>query len=159
MGITVDLSGSNILFNDPLLLDQSTTLNTISGNMGYDLFSFEPTFEIKFDSDPRVGIGGAPAQPERWKIGIVQNILYESLLFEYENSGVIQTEFKAPAIDCVRGTKNIPFYADPQLNQNTKITRPMANIIYTAQGYREENIGAPAQQAAQPNKPTTLVVG
>jgi hypothetical protein len=73
----------------------------------YDMPEFAIRFGISFDPIAKHGVGGTPKDAEPWSIGIVQNLLYERYLFEYEkpktgggfSKRIISTEFQKPTVD------------------------------------------------------------
>jgi len=155
MGLVVDMTRSGIDFSDPLLLTDYN-MDGIHNVFDYELFSFGIKFGIAFDPDPKKGIGGSPNDAELWRVGIVQNILYERLTFEYENTPVFEAEFKSPAVDVVPGTFDSPFYAGPVFGKNTRNTRPVSNMWYTSQGYGELLNPYNASGVQTNNKPELL---
>lgn len=122
-------------FGDPLfLLDP---MDVIHNDMSYEMHSFTITFGISFNPDPKKGYGGNPREPDLFRIGIIQNVLYERLYFEYDNHRKFVKEFTAPAVDSVSGTFGLPFYADPVLSGQRGKERPYTDIWCTPQGYGE----------------------
>jgi len=49
---------------------------------------------------------------EDWKVGIVQNVLFEKLRLEYDDGKVFETEFNDAVLDS-RAQLNLPFVYDP----------------------------------------------
>jgi hypothetical protein len=113
-------------------------------NFQYHMHSFEIEYAVKFDSDPQNGLGGSPNIEQSWRLGIVQNVLFERLLFVYEDQEhkrprqVFERQFRLPEVDTVPGSTNFPFYGDQKLDPGkTLITRPGTEIKYSSKGYRE----------------------
>jgi hypothetical protein len=151
MGILADLSRSKIKFDDPGTPYEA--LNAIARQVAFDMHNFAITFAIGFDPDPKQGIGGAPAEAELWRVGIIQNVLFEHLYYEYEGGKIFQTDWKDAAVDIVtRDDKiylNKPFYNNPDFSPGRAPQRPAADIWYTAQGFGE---------LLNPNSPTGVAV-
>ena len=136
MGVVVDIAKSKIEFEDPQLLDQRTGL--VGKSVSYEFFTFKIQFGITFDPDPAKGLGGAPKEAEIWKIGIVQNLLFERYLFAFEDGSTFRKEFTSPTLDFKGTSFDRPFYGSPDLGASGRFnTRPVANIWYTSQGYGE----------------------
>jgi len=154
MGIVVDLQRSSIVFTDPLLLLQQTAYSL--DTLNFEFHSFEITFGISFDPDPGKGIGGAPAQGETWKIGIVQNLLWERCIWEYDNNERIEIVAPDPVLDSLDGTKLKPFYGDPYLGSSRRQSRPYSILLYTAKGYGELTNPADVSKVKIDNKPDIL---
>lgn len=163
MGIVVDLDRSNIVFKEPNALDQRTTIG--QNTVDYQLYSFAIQFGIKFDPDPKIGLGGAPTDPELYRIGIVQNVLHERLFFQYEKQDerskrtvkrVFEKTSDHPAVDIVENTFDRPFYSTPSFDSNKRKTRPVSTIWYTPQGYGELLNPYSKSGVAIDNRPDTL---
>jgi hypothetical protein len=135
MGIVADLGRSSITFKDPKWLDRATTISRINNDLAYDMQAFTIEFGILFDPDPQKGVGASPKDAQSWRIGLVQNVLYERLYFEYDDKSTFQMELTTPSVDIVPATNEFPFYATPK--PGAPGTRPVADITYTAQGYGE----------------------
>src|SRR6516164_5616864 len=82
MGIVVEFDRSKATFEGPAPGDIGITDNR--RGFGYDMYSFDIQFGIKFDPDSNIGLGGNPPSEQSWRIGIIQNVLQERLFFEYE---------------------------------------------------------------------------
>ncbi|MBZ5685126.1 MAG: hypothetical protein LAP86_08825 [Acidobacteriia bacterium] len=134
MGIVVDLANSDAHFEAPTIL---TSSDLGFNQFVYDMPSWAVSFAIKFDPDPNKGIGGAPQDSELWEIGIVQNLLFERILFEYSGVPVFSTEFTAPTVDILDNSFDRPFYSSPELGPNRRKTRAVTHIWYSSQGYGE----------------------
>ena len=135
MGILVDMSRAKAKFSDPAY--QWGALSNFSGQVQFDMHSFEIEFGASFDPDPTRGVGGASQEPELWRIGIVQNVLFEHIHLEYEGGKIFKTAFKDAAPDYKEGTMSKPFYGDPEATPGRLKQRPAADIWLTAQGYGE----------------------
>jgi hypothetical protein len=134
MGITVDLTKSFARFEAPLIL----TRNDFGfNNFGYNMPSWEISFAINFNPDPNKGIGGAPQDAELWEIGIVQNLLFERMLYEYTDTPAFRAEFKRSRVDIVDNSFDRPFYSSPDVGSGRRKIRPVAHIWYSSQGYGE----------------------
>jgi hypothetical protein len=149
MGVVVDMNQSKIEFNDPLNLGTYS----ISSNdlLPFSIHSWDVKFALKFDSNPKNGFGGAPATPELWKIGIVQNLLYENAIVEFDNKLTVPFQQKKvplrqktypyqqtnPAIDADPKTTNLPFYSDPVSDPSRKNTKAVSPIWCTSNGYTD----------------------
>jgi hypothetical protein len=152
MGVVVDIVKSKLEFEDPQLLDKRTALagqNFVS----YEFFSFKIQFGISFDPDSAKGLGGAPNEAEIWKIGIVQNLLFERYLFEFADGATFRNEFTSPILDFKDSSFDPPFYGSPDLRYKT---RPAANIWYTSQGYGELLDPSSPTGVATNNRPEIL---
>lgn len=154
MGIVVDLQRSDITIKDPLFPHDA--MDAMHNQVGFDMHSFMIAFGVAFDADPKKGVGGAPADADLWRIGIVQNVMYQMLNFEYENNNKFTVEFKTPAVDIVDGTFSKPFYADPVFGRTRRNTRPVSDIWFTSQGYGELLSPISANGVATNNKPDSL---
>ena len=154
MGIVVDINRSEVKFKDPLLLYDP--MNVITNQILFDPHSFTIKFGISFDPDPTKGFGGAPPEAELWRIGLVQNVLFERLNFEYENKQIFKIEFEKPAPDFIPGSFSKPFYADPVLVPTRQNERPVSDIWLTSQGYGELLNPYDASGVAINNKPDAL---
>src|SRR6266446_6115054 len=156
MGIVVDLKRSSITFGNPLLLAQVSTFGR--DDLVFPMHSFEVTFGISFDPDPRKGIGGAPAEPELWKIGIVQNQVWARSVWEYDGDEKYVIQFYDPAVDVLEEAHlSKPFYGDPDLDSsNRRPQRPYSVLWYTSQGYGELLSPISASGVNTNNKPETF---
>jgi hypothetical protein len=106
MGIVVDIENSYVKFDKP---GEQTTFYPIVNKFFYDMQGFSIGFTFQFDA--KRGVPPVPHSRELWQIGIVQNVLYDSLHFEYENGEVFAKEFSSPALDSDKYSR--PFYSDP----------------------------------------------
>jgi hypothetical protein len=155
MGIVVDLKRSKIAFGDPLLLDPVTTFGR--DIIEFPLHPFEISFGVSFDPDPKKGVGGAPADAELWKIGIVQNELWGRSVWEYDGDEKYAILVHDPAVDVLdEALLSKPFYADPYLGSDRRQQRPYSVLWYTSQGYGELLSPNSASGVNTNNKPETF---
>ncbi|MGH6811174.1 MAG: hypothetical protein ACREDM_02130 [Methylocella sp.] len=123
-------------------------MNAIGNSFVLVMHAFTINFGFSFDPNPKNGVGGSPVSEELWRIGIVQNVVYENLYFEYDGGRLFKTEFNNAAVDSVAAI-NFPFYHDPVIVPACKLDPrlgcktfvslmvPVADIWYTSQGYGE----------------------
>jgi hypothetical protein len=155
MGIVVDLNRSSITFGDPLLLDRASTIGR--DVIAFPLHPFEIKFGISFDPDPKKGVGGAPADAEMWKIGIIQNELWGRSVWEYDGGENYTIQVNDAALDIVdKALLSKPFYADPDLGSARRQQRPYSDLWYTSQGYGELLSPMSASGVNTNNKPETF---
>jgi hypothetical protein len=145
MGLVVDLPGSSFSFNNP---KQDDVFGAVLNMFVCVMHEFEIVFGLGFDPDPRKGVGGSPAQPESWDIGIVQNVIFERMNFVYDNGTTFTADFPNPVLDSV-ATLNPPFYDDPVIvpackldpmlpcTKYVSVSEPVLNVFYTSRGYGE----------------------
>jgi hypothetical protein len=134
MGITVDLERSGIKFEDPLFLT-SDAINGITNQVEYSLHSFSVEFGLKFVANPKIGF--APAKAGEFRIGIIQNAIYEELLYEYEDGSKFPYKSDKLTIDAVAGSKGMPFYEDTVVSPNRMTVKAYADVLITPDGYGE----------------------
>ena len=152
MGIVVDLQRSGINFKDPVILPDP--MDVIHNQLVLEMHAFEAKFGIAFDPDPKIGVGGAPADEDLWRVGIIQNVVYEKLHYEYVGKSPFDVEFKDAVVDsCDKGTY-FPFVCDPDFQP--PVERPVADIWYTSQGYGELLNPYNASGVATTNKPDSF---
>jgi hypothetical protein len=135
MGIVADINRSEIKFSDPGV--PYGALDPIHRQVTYDMQNFTIAFGVSFDPDPKKGIGGAPADPDLWRIGIVQNVLFHHLHVEYENKNVFEKVWRDPVLDFKVGTIDKPFFGDAELTADRLKQRTVADVWVTPQGYGE----------------------
>ncbi|MGH7783986.1 MAG: hypothetical protein ACREO5_09145, partial [Candidatus Binatia bacterium] len=133
MGIIVDLPRSGIDFKDPVILPDP--MNVVHNQLVLEMHSFETAFGIVFDPNPKKGVGEAPADDELWRIGIIQNVIYEKLHYEYVGQKPFDVEFKDAVVDIDDNGKFFPFVGNPDFTP--PVTRPVADIWYNSRGYAE----------------------
>jgi hypothetical protein len=97
---------------------------------------FNINFGVSFSPNPKTGFGGSPISNEDWKIGIVQNVLFEKLRLEYDDGTVFETESDEALLDS-RAVFNLPYVYDPPTNPSpaARGRRPVESIVYTSKGY------------------------
>jgi hypothetical protein len=154
MGIVVDLAKSDAKFDDPLAIVDADLV--MGQPLNYDMQSWVASFGIRFDPDPNQGTGGAPQDSELWDIGIVQNLLYERLLFEYARLPVLETEFTTATVDRLENDFDSPFYSAPVFDSTRFQTRAVAHIWYSSQGYGELLDPSSSSGVRTNNKPDLL---
>lgn len=133
MGMFVDLTHSNFDFR----VDSSSGGGAfVAGpNLVLGPVWFKIKFGISFVANPHRGFGGSPSGVEDWKVGIVQNVLFEKVRLEYDDARVFETEFNDAVLDS-RAQFNLPFVYDPPPNPSPAGGwRPVASIVYTSRGY------------------------
>lgn len=145
MGLVADLSSSSITFNNPR---QGAVFGAIINMFACVMHEFAIEFEFNFDPNPRSGVGGSPATREWWEIGIVQNVVFELINFEYDDGTTFNRTFTNAVLDNVATAHN-PFYHDPvivpacQLDPLLPCSRyihvmvPWVHVFYTSRGYGE----------------------
>ena len=156
MGIVVEIDRCKATFSDPGTLDIGFNLAQV---FGYPMHSFEIQYGVRFDPDPDAGIGRDPKTEENWRLGIIQNVLLERLLFVYEDaekkrpSQNLEKAFMLPEVDIVPKSTAYPFYGDQNVQPGKSlITRPVAEITYSSRGYRETG----SKSSAFDNSPSTF---
>ena len=154
MGIVVDLAKSDAKFDDPLAIVGADLV--MGFPLNYDMPSWVASFGIGFDPDPNQGIGGTPQDSKLWDIGIVQNLLYERLLFEYAGMPVLQKEFTTVTVDRLENNLDSPFYSSPVFDSTRRKTRAVAHIWYSSQGYGELLDPSSSSGVRTNNKPDLL---
>ena len=111
-----------------------------NSNFTYKMHSFEIEYGVKFDRDPENGLGGSPTIEANWRLGIIQNVLFQRFLFVYEDQAhkrprqVFERQFPLTDIDTIPGSTNFPFYGDQKVEPGKPITRPGTEIIYSSSG-------------------------
>ena len=55
------------------------------------MYKFKFNFSITFDPDPNKGYGKGVTEKQHWRIGIVQNVIFEMMKFEYNDGAVLKT--------------------------------------------------------------------
>jgi len=146
MGILADLPNSTVDFQNP---KNGVPMGPITNMFICTMHAFEITFGVKFDPDPKSGVGGSPANMESWSVGVVQNVIHEMINFEYDDGSQFKEEFNSAALDSIDRTINLPFYGDPIYMETCKIDPqlpcgkwipaqvPVMNVFYTSRGYGE----------------------
>jgi hypothetical protein len=164
MGFKVDISQSTIAFTNP---PTKVPIGSVINEVVCFMHMFEIQFALAFDSDPKVGFGGAPTDPELWRLGIVQNVLSERLSFTYDNGKKFEVNFNNPALDSAAEIFS-PFIHDPvrtrackfdpKLSCHTMIPEmtTVTDIWYTASGYGELLNPTSASGVLTNNKPDSL---
>jgi hypothetical protein len=143
MGIVANLDQSKATFASPAPGDIGVTDD--SSAFGFDMYSFDIQFGIKFDPDPNIGLGGSPPSEQSWQIGIIQNVLQERLFFEYQEltanpSTKTFTRVFQFENDIVEHAKSSPFYDDQKTQLGgSAVRRPSGDIIYSSKGYRDRS--------------------
>jgi len=79
MSIVPVLDRSKITFDLP----QPQTNPSREGMLSINMLKFDYKFGIKFDPDTHKGFGAPGLSPERCRIWIVQNLVFERLFFQY----------------------------------------------------------------------------
>src|SRR5262245_22887542 len=145
MGLDVDIGRSSMTFSNP---KDGTVFNPLRGLFYCVMHQFTAEFEFGFDPDPAKGVGGAPASRRLLQVGIVQNILYEQLTFEYSNGSKFTKEFLIPVLD-TSAKHSLPFIYDPTFVPECMydsslsctimipVMTPVRDLFYTAKGYEE----------------------
>ncbi len=112
-------------------------------------------------------MGGSPPQRESWSIGIVQNVVFERLNFEYSDGRRFTKEFPDPILDSV-ATQNPPFIHDPvfieackldpilSCKKQIRVQEPVINVFYTSKGYGETLDPHDPTGVAFTNKPDSV---
>jgi len=145
MGLVVDLSMSGCDV-DPKQVP-NPDFNVISNTAIFSMSSFKTRFGFRFDKK-----SGAPApkKTELWRVGIVQNVLYEKMRFEYQGRRPIVAEFSRPAVDS-EGIGSFPFcneqlyasrkdlYGGTIVNPNryVPVMVPFREVYYNPNGFGE----------------------
>ena len=132
MGVVAKTSESHITFEWPEPPDPNKTIVRAVDEIEvlYDPLAFEIQFGFGFDRNE--GLGGAPQHPELWKIGIVQNVVYEKLLFRYYGLPDFIWQRIDPAVDALDSSKDKPFYGN-----SGSVTKPVREIWYSANGFSD----------------------
>jgi hypothetical protein len=70
------------------------------------------SYEVDVEYHPRARLAPAPPEVQPWRIGIVQNVLYERILIEYLDQEPYTTTWTRPALD-LGSEAYRPFYNEP----------------------------------------------
>jgi hypothetical protein len=161
MGIVADLPNSTVDFRDP---KKNVPMGPISNSFLCVQHAFEMTFSFGYNPDPKKGFGGTPKSTESWRIGIVQNALYEMYNFEYDDGSKFKIEFSSAVVDSGSDVYQ-PFYNDPviipacQIDPILKcdhyipVMIPFVDVSYSSLGYSEF---PDPWTGAMDNKPTSV---
>jgi len=155
MGIIVDLQNSEINFKDPVVLPDP--MDVVHNQLALEMHSFETKFRIAYDPDPKIGFGGAPADDELWRIGIIQNVVYEKLHYQYVDQKPFDVEFKDAVVDSDDNGKFFPFVGNP--DPTPPVTIPVADICYNSGGYADLDkalLNPWTERCEKTNKPDTF---
>jgi len=164
MGLNVDLSQSTIDFTNP---PTKVPIGGVTNEFVCFMHQFEIQFFLTFDKNPKVGFGGAPAEAELWRLGIIQNVLFERLSFTYDNGKTFEENFNLSILDGGAETYS-PFYHDPVLTPACKYDptlschtmiremTPVTDIWYSSSGYGELLDPNDASGIHADNKPEVL---
>lgn len=146
MGLLPDLQYGQAHFNDPT---DETVVDLLDGGFINVMHAFDIEFYFKFA--PNGGIGGAPQMREQWKVGIVQNVIFEYVRYEYEGKNkdgkrnIFEKQFVNACLDST-ATKSLPFYGEPVFipgpsldgvpsKKMVPLTTPVVDIWLTSKGY------------------------
>jgi hypothetical protein len=132
-------------FRDP---KNDDVFNAVANTCRCVMHSFYIKFAFGFDADPRRGVGGQPSDSESWRIGIVQNVVYEKVKFKYSDGALFEKEWPDQVLDS-SASLNLGFYNDPvtvpacqvdprmKCSQWLPIFTPVHDIVYGKAGYKE----------------------
>lgn len=84
------------------------------------------SYEVDVEYTPRAPLARAPRQVEQWRIGIVQNVIYERILVEYFDQEPYTVTWTRPALD-IGSEAYRPFYNEPY-TVNIRIPLRIAGI-------------------------------
>src|SRR5262249_44917881 len=145
MGIIVNIANSDFEFRDPKDSTVFEPINNLFFNVMHSFF-----LQFAFDWDAKKGF----APPVDWqflRIGIVQNVMYDKLSYEYDGGHKFNMEFTTPAVDSAASIYK-PFILDPlraklgDLQPDTPPSRrdtfvdvmiPVRDLLYASDGYGE----------------------
>ncbi|MGF6636511.1 hypothetical protein [Paraburkholderia sp. MM6662-R1] len=82
---------------------------SLDGMWGFGLPKYRYGVELVYD--PKSSFIPPPKRLERWRIGIVQNVLFEAIRIGYQGRRFLN-RFTNPAVDCATDSSK-PFYAPP----------------------------------------------
>jgi hypothetical protein len=165
MGIIADTANYDLSLTDPP--GGWVDMNMVGNYFTCFQQHAELTFGLKFDTNPRNGVGGtAPSTPpfQNWEIGIVQNVLFEMYNFEYENHLTFTKTFPTQVLDSVAQIHQ-GFYSDPYalsfcvpggVKCSTQAVRAAEDIVISATGY--DYFTDPFTNTASGNKPSSLTM-
>jgi hypothetical protein len=166
MGLLADLANCSINFTNP---KQGAAFGAITNLFICVMHAFDMEFGITFDPDPKKGVGGTFPAREWWDIGIIQNVVFEHIRFEYDDGSVFSEDFKDAVLDTVSSSHK-PFYADPvivpgcQLDpmlpcaRFIKVMEPVLEVAVTAKGYGELLDPWDSTGVAVANKPDSVTM-
>jgi hypothetical protein len=144
MGIVVDLAQSKVdIESDPGILNKlAPAPDVIAKRVRCAMMSFQARFAFRFD--PRLGYP-AKNKPGACRIGIVQNVLYASLVVAYDDGLKTKLSYSQHLIDC-GDQMAFPFYntsgsvsrrsADGQ-SESVKNIYPYRDILHNTKGFGE----------------------
>ena len=118
MGMIIDIQYSNIQFSNPR---RGTVLLPLRNIVHSVMHNFTVYFVFRFD--PRRGVP-PPSSRQLWRIGIVQNVIFEKISFEYQGGAVFNVIFNNSVLDSSASPSNRPFYHDPVRTPPQPITNP-----------------------------------
>jgi hypothetical protein len=148
MGILVDLQRSFLTFRNP---GQQVVVDPLNNIFYCVMHSFSIEFTFQFDPQSRVPLLPPASTRQAWQVGIVQNVLFERIHFEYADGSVFSRDFAQPALDSVSRAYQ-PFIHDPTylapartINPQTRsvsyvsdpLVVPVRSIFYTSAGFGE----------------------
>ncbi len=146
MGLMVDLRQSRLNFLPPR---RGTAMSAVGNVIHSVMHRFSINFS--FGHDARRGVHLSSSPRSYWQIGIVQNVIFEYINFEYQAGAAFSTSFNSPVLDS-SAIGYVPFYHDPVRSPPTPITNPrtmqthrvshdlmipVRNIFYTPAGMGE----------------------
>jgi len=70
------------------------------------------SYQVDIEYDHRARMAPTPRRVEQWRIGIVQNVLYERILIEYHDQHPFTVTWARPALD-IGSEAYRPFYNEP----------------------------------------------
>jgi hypothetical protein len=143
--VLADLPNSSFRFSDP---KQGSVFGALINGFLCVMHAFRIEFALTFDPSPTRGVGGSPMKRELWQIGIVQNVVFDKINFEYDGGIKFQETFRNSVLDSW-ATIHSPFYGDPVLvetcqldphlpcKQFIRLMTPVIDVWYTSKGYGE----------------------
>lgn len=144
MGLLIDLDKSSLTFAP----SKTQSLHEVENKFWFDSVRADIQFSFAFEPGSSDGVP-PPKRPENWRVGIVMNVVYASLYFQYEGMKPISHEFTKPLLDSAADTKYLPFVhqpvmgsaklVDPNLpNIAVPIMTPVRDVVFSPDGIRED---------------------
>jgi hypothetical protein len=138
MGLVVDLANS--IFTVVPGSHSSPAAYAVANEVECKMAQFESAFQFRFD--PKRGVPG-PTATESWRIGVVQNVLYQKSRFIWDDGTRHMKDWVTPVVDS-GALFSFPFYQDePTYTRDNKGNRkgdqqtPFRDVYFNSTGFGE----------------------